>query len=153
MIKLNRCSDFWIVNRYYSWKLQSLHVNASNLYKITITHVLDRNISLPREQTSFSFTFWRFSTDDKTSSKFFFILSFTPYIVSIRGVTTVMWSFKEPWITESFNANMCHDSCTTANLLSKCKARRNTILRYTCVKKLLKMACCWKNIVACMHPM
>ena len=41
--------DFQIMNRYYCWKLQFLHVNASNLCKITITPVLGRNISLPNK--------------------------------------------------------------------------------------------------------
>ena len=41
--------DFQIMNRYYSWKLQFLHVNASNLCKITITLVLGGNISLPNK--------------------------------------------------------------------------------------------------------
>ena len=41
---------------YYSWKLQFLHVSATNLGKITITLVLDRKISLPNKIPLF-FTF------------------------------------------------------------------------------------------------
>ena len=33
---LVKAIDFQIMNRYYSWKLQFLHVNASNLCKITV---------------------------------------------------------------------------------------------------------------------
>ena len=76
------------MNRYYSWKLQFLHVNASNLCKITITHVVGENISLPNK-IPLVLPFVRFSTDDKTSKKFFFILICTPE-VSIKGVTTVI---------------------------------------------------------------
>ena len=37
------------MNRYYSWKLQCLHVNNFNLSKITITLALGGNISSPKK--------------------------------------------------------------------------------------------------------
>ena len=46
---LVRVIDFQIMNKYYSWKLLFLCVNASNLCKITITNALGRNISLPNK--------------------------------------------------------------------------------------------------------
>ena len=62
-----------IMNRYYSWKLQFIHVNASNLYKITVTHVLGGNISLPNK-IPLVLPFEGFFTSDKTNNKFFFII-------------------------------------------------------------------------------
>ena len=41
---LVKAIDFQIMNRHYSWKLQFLHVNASNLYKVTMTHELARSL-------------------------------------------------------------------------------------------------------------
>ena len=46
---LVKATDFQIMNRYYSWKLQFLHENASNLCKMTITHVLGIKFSLPNK--------------------------------------------------------------------------------------------------------
>ena len=46
---LVKATDFQIMNRYYSWKLQFLHENASNLCKMTIALVLGVKFSLPNK--------------------------------------------------------------------------------------------------------
>ena len=66
----------------------------------------------------------------------YFLLSFTP---EVSGVL-LQWLFKEPWMTESFHTNTCHDLHSRAIRHQNGKAKQNMSLRYTCVKKLLKMA-------------
>ena len=81
---LVKAIDFQIMNRYYSWKLQFLCVNASNLCKIIKTHVLGGNISLPNK-IPLVLPFEGFPPMTKQVTNSFFILCFTP-----EGVTTVI---------------------------------------------------------------
>ena len=75
---LVKAIDFQIMNRYYSWKLQ--FSNASNLCKITITHVLGENISL-RNKIPLVLPFVGFPP--MTEQVKFFILSFTPEVSGV----------------------------------------------------------------------
>ena len=142
------------MNRYYSLKLQFLHVNASNLCKITITHALGENISLPNK-FPLVLPFVRLFTDDKTSNKFFFYINLYTWSINY-GCYYSDYSKNPEGLNHSIRIHaMIHSySRTTPNLPSKrnqCKAKQSMSLQYTCAKKPLKMMCCWRNNYCCVH--
>ena len=74
LVNYIKAIDFQIMNRYYSWKLQFLHVNASNLQ--------GGNISLPNN-FPLVLPFEGFPLMTKQVTNSFFILSFTPKVSEV----------------------------------------------------------------------
>ena len=110
-----------------------------------ITRVLGRNISLPNK-FPLVLPFKGFPLMTKLVMNSFFYIKL--YTLSFRGVTTVIIQRTlNDWIIQCE-----YVPCTMAIRHQNGKAKWNMSLQYTCVKKLLKMACCWRNIVVCMHP-